>query len=99
MCKALEEMRNEAAARAELEKARQIALNLIALWEDSFEKIAKVTNLSIEEVRELAESKSAWHFTAVDNIWPEYMLLICRVKSIIIMKLSDYDYEGDYCAE
>ena len=31
MCKALEEMRNEAAARAELEKARQIALNLIAL--------------------------------------------------------------------
>ena len=59
MCKAMEDMRNEAATRARLENARQIALNLIVLGELSFEKIAKVTNLSIEEVKNLAESKSA----------------------------------------
>ena len=55
MCKAMEDMRNE----AQLYKTREIALNLIVLGELSFEKIAKVTNLSIEEVKNLAESKSA----------------------------------------
>ena len=55
MCKAMEDMRNE----AQLYKTREIALNLIVLGELTFEKIAKVTNLSIEEVKNLAESKSA----------------------------------------
>ena len=55
MCKAMEEMRNE----TELRKAREIALTLIQLGDYSFEKIAEITNLSFEEVKQLSEGKTA----------------------------------------
>lgn len=55
MCKVIEEMRNE----TELRKAREIALTLIQLGDYSFEKIAEITNLSFEEVKQLSEGKTA----------------------------------------
>lgn len=55
MCKAMEDMRNE----TELRKAREIALKLIARKSLSYEEIAEDTNLSLDEVKRLAEDKSA----------------------------------------
>ena len=55
MCKAMEDMRNE----TELRKAREIALKLITKGKLSCEEIADATGLSIEEVKHLAEGKSA----------------------------------------
>lgn len=52
MSKVFDELREE----TELYKARKIALKLIRLEEDSFEKIADVTELPIEEVKRLAEN-------------------------------------------
>ena len=51
MCKVFDEIREES--------RKDIALELIALGEDSYEKIAKVTKLSIEEVKQLAEGVPA----------------------------------------
>jgi predicted transposase/invertase (TIGR01784 family) len=50
MCKAIEDMRNEATKINSI----QIAINLIEMGDDSFEKIAKVCGLTLEEVQELA---------------------------------------------
>jgi predicted transposase/invertase (TIGR01784 family) len=50
MCKAIEDMRNEATKINSI----QIAINLIETGDDSFEKIAKVCGLTLEEVQELA---------------------------------------------
>ena len=55
MCKAMEDMRNESV----LENLKQIAVTLIALGDYTFEKIAEITNLSVEEVKRLAEGKLA----------------------------------------
>lgn len=55
MCKSMEEMRNE----TELRKAREIALNLITKGKLPFEEIADATSLSIEEVKQLSEGKTA----------------------------------------
>lgn len=55
VCKAMEDMRNETERR----RNREIALNLIGLGSLSYEDVAKVTNLSLEEVKQLAEGKSA----------------------------------------
>ena len=55
MCKAMEEMRNE----TELRKAREIALTLIQLGDYSFEKIADITKLSLAEVNQLSEGRTA----------------------------------------
>lgn len=54
MCRAMEEMRNDAVKRNKIE----IAVELLALG-DSYEKIARVTKLSIEEVKELDKPKTA----------------------------------------
>ena len=51
MSNVLDELRNETILR----NSREIALSLISLGEVSFEKIAKVTNLSLEEIKRLAE--------------------------------------------
>ena len=51
VCKIMDDMKHE----AELRKARKIAFKLILLGENTFENIAKVTELSIEEVKRLAE--------------------------------------------
>ena len=55
MSKAMEDMRNESV----LENSKQIAVTLIALGDYTFEKIAEITNLSVEEVEGLAEGKLA----------------------------------------
>lgn len=58
MCKAIEDMRNEAVMEAEKLKSYQIALNLIALGTLTEEEIAKATQLTLEEVKELKEQTS-----------------------------------------
>ena len=55
MCKMMEDMRNE----VELELKRSIARNLIEMGTLSVEDIAKATGLSVEEVKLIAENKSA----------------------------------------
>ena len=61
MCKLNEDMRNEAAREAATEaamiKSAEIALNLLSLRTMSYEEIANVTGLTLEDVKELAEDK------------------------------------------
>ncbi len=53
MCKIMEDMRNEAAQNAELNKAKKTAVHLIKLGKMSLEEIAEATELSLETVKEL----------------------------------------------
>lgn len=55
MCKIVEELRDD----ARREERRQIAISLIEEGSLSFEQIAKVSKLSLEEVKALAEGKPA----------------------------------------
>ena len=55
MCKVMEDMRNEEAIR----KAKEIALRMISAGKLSHEEIAEYSGLSIDEVRELAQQKTA----------------------------------------
>lgn len=59
MCKAIEEMRNEAQNQAKYEEKMGIAVNMIADGSIPFEKIALLTGLSLEDVQELAASVAA----------------------------------------
>jgi len=59
MCKIFDEIRGEGREEGRKEGRIDIALELIALGEDSYEKIAKVTKLSLEEVKQLAEGVPA----------------------------------------
>lgn len=59
MCKALEEMRYEAAQEAKHEKAIEVAENLLAIGQMSYEAIAAVVKLPIEEIKALDNKKSA----------------------------------------
>ncbi len=54
MCKIMEDMRNEAAQKAELKSARETARRMIKDGELSLEKIARyVPSLSMDELKEL----------------------------------------------
>ena len=55
MCKAIEDMRNEAAKQAAWQKATETAMKLIIRGKDTSEEIADITGLTIEEVLELAK--------------------------------------------
>ena len=55
MCKAMEDMRNEAT----LEKAKKTALNMLMLGKLSYEEIAQCAELPVDEVKALAEKKGA----------------------------------------
>ena len=55
MCKAMEDMRNEAT----LEKAKKTALNMLMLCKLSYEEIAQCAELPVDEVKALAEKKDA----------------------------------------
>lgn len=67
MCKLLEEMRAEAAAKARIEgreegnheKAVSTALKMLARGRDSMEEISEMTDLTLEEVRELSKKQTA----------------------------------------
>lgn len=59
MCDVLDEMKKEAANKAEFNKACEIANRMIVDGTLSYEKIAELSGLSIDKVRELAGSKTA----------------------------------------
>ncbi len=58
MCKAIEDMRNEAAKEAEKLRSYQIALNLIAMGTLTDEAVAKATDLTLKEIAELKAQAS-----------------------------------------
>ena len=59
MCKAMEDMRNEAAREAAREKTLQIANNMLGMKKLTYEDIARATGLSVDEIKELDSKKSA----------------------------------------
>lgn len=59
MCKAMEDMRKEAALAADLAARKKMALKLLNNGRMTFEEIAEVAELSVEEVRVLSEKKGA----------------------------------------
>ena len=59
MCKAMEDMRNEAAREAVKENAIKAARSFLALGKLSYEEIANSLGLTVDEVKALDESKPA----------------------------------------
>lgn len=59
MCKAMEDMRNEAALEARMEERKQFATNLLAMDGLSYGQIAKLSMLTAEEVRALDGKRGA----------------------------------------
>lgn len=55
MCKAIEDMRNEAAKQAAWQKATETAMKLIAMGVGTPEQVAQATGLTLDEVQELAK--------------------------------------------
>jgi len=55
MCKAMEDMRNEAAREDSLETSR----SLLLIGKLTYEEIAQTTKLTVDEVKELDEKRSA----------------------------------------
>jgi hypothetical protein len=55
MCKMMEDMRNEAAKKAEDKRNETIALNLLEIGKMSIEEIASATGLTVDCVNKLAE--------------------------------------------
>lgn len=55
MCKAIEDMRTEAAAQAEWGKAVKIAMQLLTMRVLTEEQIAQATGLTLEEVQAFAQ--------------------------------------------
>ena len=55
MCKAIEDMRNEAAKQAAWQKATETAMKLIAMGVGTHEQVAQATGLTLDEVQELAK--------------------------------------------
>jgi predicted HTH domain antitoxin len=54
MCRAIDEIRDEVRDEVSRIDSIQTATTLIEMGEDSFEKIAKVSGLTLEDVQELA---------------------------------------------
>ena len=59
MCREFEDTRNEGMKQGAKRKAEDIAMNLIEQGQLTLEVIASVTELSLEEVKKLAEEQSA----------------------------------------
>ena len=59
MCKAMEDMRDEAALAARLAERYEVASRLLKKGAMSFEEIAEISQLSVEEVRALAGKRGA----------------------------------------
>ena len=59
MCKAMEEMRNEAARAADLAARRRVAASLLKTGKLSHEEIAACADLTLQEVKALAGEKGA----------------------------------------
>ena len=59
MCKVMEDMRNQAATQAALERAKLVAHRILATGKFSLEEIANMTDLSLDEVKKLQAGQSA----------------------------------------
>ncbi len=59
MCKAMEDMRTEAALEARLDERKDVACRLLKMGGMALDKIAEISKLSTEEVRMLASQKNA----------------------------------------
>ena len=59
MCKAMEDMRKEAALEARFDERREVANRLLKKGTMSFEEISEISQLSLEEIRALAGEKGA----------------------------------------
>ena len=58
MCKAMEDMRNEARAEALKEKSISVARKMLKAGKFSYEEIAEYSDLTVDEVKELAAKQS-----------------------------------------
>ncbi len=59
MCKAMEDMRNETRAEALKEKSISVARKMLKSGKFSYEEIAEYSDLTVDEVKELADKQSA----------------------------------------
>ena len=59
MCKAMEDMRNEARAEALKEKSISVARKMLKAGKFSYEEIAEYSDLTVDEVKELATKQPA----------------------------------------
>ena len=59
MCKAIEDMRNEAAREADKARMVKIARRMLNFGQYTYEDIADVLEVSVDEVKALDESKPA----------------------------------------
>lgn len=59
MCKAMEDMRNEAAREAARAKTLSIARRMLRTGKYTYEDIADVLEISVDEVKALDDSRSA----------------------------------------
>ena len=59
MCKAMEDMRNEAAREADKDRMVKIARRMLNSGQYTYEDIADVLEVSVDEVKTLTENRSA----------------------------------------
>ncbi|MBD5103225.1 MAG: nuclease [Subdoligranulum sp.] len=59
MCKAMEEMCNQAAAQAALEKAKTVVCRMLAAGKYALEEIAEISGLPLEDVKKLQAGEDA----------------------------------------
>ena len=59
MCKSMEDMRNETRAEALKEKSISVARKMLKAGKFSYEEIAEYSDLTVDEVKELADKQSA----------------------------------------
>ena len=59
MCKAMEDMRNETRAEALKEKSISVARKMLKAGKFSYEEIAEYSDLTVDEVKELATKQPA----------------------------------------
>lgn len=59
MCKAMEDMRNEAAREADKARMVRIARRMLSMGKYTYDDIADVLEISVDEVKALTEDKPA----------------------------------------
>ena len=59
MCKSMEDMRNETRAEALKEKSISVARKMLKAGKFSYEEIAEYSDLTVDEVKELATKQPA----------------------------------------
>ena len=59
MCRAMEEMCNQAAAQAASERAKAVVLRMLAAGKYALEEIAEISGLPLEDVKKLQAGEDA----------------------------------------